>query len=185
MIEHTFAYADPPYLGCGAKLYGNFHSDAADWDDPQMHRDLMEYLVDSFPDGWAISLHTPSLPLYVSLMPNDARVGAWVKTWHQIRPTTTQFAWEPVIWRTSVKDGKRSPMVRDWYAGAATRKRGLPGAKPEGFNRWVLNLLGFDPYTDKLLDMFPGTGGMERTINQLTLDWQPVDNPVDHSSTDA
>lgn len=26
-----FAYADPPYLGCGAKIYGVHHEQAADW----------------------------------------------------------------------------------------------------------------------------------------------------------
>ncbi len=29
-----FAYADPPYLGCG-KLYAEHHPHALDWDDPQ------------------------------------------------------------------------------------------------------------------------------------------------------
>jgi hypothetical protein len=98
-------------------------------------------------------------------MPDDARVGAWVKTWHQIRPTTTQFAWEPVIWRTVHKDNKRSPMVRDWWMGAATRQRGVPWAKPDGVNRWVLDLLGYQQ-DDTIDDLFPGTRGMERVAAQ-------------------
>lgn len=167
-MDRRFAYADPPYLGCGAKLYAPFHKDAADWDDPDEHRRLMEWLCDEFTDGWCVSLHVPSLALYVSLMPEDARVGAWVKTWHQIRPTTTQFAWEPVIWRTVHKDNKRSPMVRDYWIGAATRQRGLPGAKPDGFNRWVLELLGYQE-GDEIVDVFPGTGGMSRVAAQLVL----------------
>ena len=32
-----FAYADPPYLGCG-KLYVSHHPDARDWDDPETPR---------------------------------------------------------------------------------------------------------------------------------------------------
>ena len=30
------AYADPPYLGCSKRLYGE-HPGAADWDDPATH----------------------------------------------------------------------------------------------------------------------------------------------------
>ncbi len=39
-IIMRFAYADPPYLGCGKKLYGDRHEQAADWDDPERHRQL-------------------------------------------------------------------------------------------------------------------------------------------------
>jgi len=162
-----FAYADPPYLGCGKRLYGEHHPDAADWDSPEAHVALIRQLVDEFPDGWAVSLHAPSLPLYLQHCPDGARVGVWCKTWHQIRPTATQFAWEPVIWTTS-RTGKRSPMVRDWYAGTATRQRGLPGVKPDGFNRWVLDLLGFEQ-GDELVDLFPGSGGMDRQARQGVL----------------
>lgn len=160
-----FAYADPPYLGCGAKLYGPHHDEAADWDDPQTHIDLIAHLCDEYPDGWAVSLHLPSLRLYLAHVPEDARVGAWVKTWHQIRPTTTQFAWEPVIWRGGRKDNKRTPMVRDWIAANATRQRGLPGAKPDEFNRWITDLLNMQD-GDTLVDLFPGTGGMARALAQ-------------------
>jgi hypothetical protein len=55
-----FAYADPPYLGCG-KLYAKHHPEALIWDDPETHRRLIERLVDEYPDGWAMSLHVPSL----------------------------------------------------------------------------------------------------------------------------
>lgn len=163
-----FAYADPPYLGCGAKLYAPFHPDAADWDDPETHHELVTYLVDEFPDGWAVSLHVPSLRLYLSLVPEDARVCAWVKPWHQIRPTTVQYAWEPVLFRGGRKDGKRSPMVRDWLSACATRKRGLPGAKPEAFNRWVLDLLNYKE-GDEIVDLFPGTGGLDDVLRQGVL----------------
>lgn len=55
-IVMRFAYADPPYLGCGKKLYGDRHEQAADWDDPERHRQLVEQLCDEFKDGWAMSL---------------------------------------------------------------------------------------------------------------------------------
>lgn len=163
-----FAYADPPYLGCGAKLYGKHHPEAAVWDEPQTHRDLITRLCDEYPDGWAVSLHVPSLALYMDACPDDIRVGAWVKTWHQIRPTTTQHAWEPVIWRGGRKDNKRAPMVRDWLSANATRMRGLPGAKPDEFNRWIADLLNYRE-GDTLDDLFPGTGGMGLTLAQGVL----------------
>lgn len=160
-----FAYADPPYLGCGTKLYGKYHPDAALWDQENTHRDLVTRLCDEYPDGWAVSLHVPSLATYLSFCPSNARVAVWAKTWHQIRPTTVQYAWEPVIWCGGRKDNKRSPMVRDWMAAAATRQRGLPGAKPEEFNRWILDLLNYQD-GDVVDDLFPGTGGMAWTLSQ-------------------
>ncbi len=39
-----FAYADPPYLGCGAR-YAKLHPDAMVWDDPEIHRGLIDRLV--------------------------------------------------------------------------------------------------------------------------------------------
>lgn len=159
-----FAYADPPYLGCGASHYGEHHPDAAAWDDPQTHRDLVARLVDDYPDGWAISLNPRDLPLYLPACPNDVRVAAWCKTWHQIRPTTVQFAWEPVIWRGGRKDNKRSPMVRDWLTCPVTRQRGLKGAKPAAFNQWVLDLLAYDPAEDTIDDLFPGSGSLALTL---------------------
>ena len=46
------AYADPPYLGCGKKHYGALHAEAAEYDDPQAHRLLIERLCDEY-DCWA------------------------------------------------------------------------------------------------------------------------------------
>lgn len=134
-----FAYADPPYFGCGKSHYGDH------------------------PDGWALSCNPRDLGWLLPAVPDDARVGAWTKTWHQIRPTSTQFAWEPVIWRTERKDPKRSPMTRDWLSCAVTRQRGLKGAKPPQFNRWVLDLLVFQD-GDTLDDLFPGTGSMATAL---------------------
>ena len=158
-----FAYADPPYLGMGKKLYGNLHDEAAAWDDPQTHLDLIARLVDEYPDGWVISLNPRDLRLYLPACPDDVRLGAWVKTWHQIRPTTTQHAWEPVIWRGGRNDNKRAPMVRDWLQANATRQTGTPGAKPQSFNRWVLDLLNFQE-GDEMHDLFPGSRGMAATL---------------------
>ena len=165
-----FAYADPPYFGCGKSHYGEHHPEAAVWDDRQTHLDLIGRLVSEYPDGWALSCNPRDLAWLLPACPDDVRVAAWCKTWHQIRPTTTQFAWEPVIWRTERKDNKRSPMVRDWMAGAVTRQRGLKGAKPDAFNRWVLDLLAYRE-GDLLVDLFPGTAGMADALAAPPLDF--------------
>lgn len=55
-----FAYADPPYLGCG-RLYAAHHQDDLAWDNPEAHRSLIQRLVADFPDGWVLSLSVPSL----------------------------------------------------------------------------------------------------------------------------
>ena len=163
-----FAYADPPYLGCGKSHYGAHHNEAAQWDDPEKHIALVKMLTDDYPDGWALSCNPRDLRMYLEAAPSDVRVAAWCKTWHQIRPTTVQYAWEPVIWRGGRKDNKRAPMVRDWLRANATRERGLPGVKPESFNRWILDLLNFQQ-GDTLDDLFPGKFGMSRAIAQGVL----------------
>jgi len=178
-----FAYADPPYFGCGASHYGEHHPDAADWDEKQEHFDLIKRLEDEYPDGWALSCNPRDLAWLLPACPDDVRVAAWTKTWHQIRPTSTQFAWEPVIWRSTRKDPKRSPMVRDWIACTVTRQTGLKGAKPPKFNRWILDLLVYQD-GDTVDDLFPGTGGMDRELNRPTLafdDDQSAPNEMEDS----
>lgn len=92
-----FAYADPPYFGCGKKLYGKHHPEAAVWDLEETHVDLVYRLVTEFPDGWALSCNPRDLRFILPACPEDVRVAAWTKTWHQIRPTSVQHAWEPVV----------------------------------------------------------------------------------------
>lgn len=163
-----FAYADPPYHKMGKKLYGSLHTEASIWDDKQTHIDLITRLCNEYPDGWALSCNPKDLNWLLPHVPEDARVAVWTKTYHQIRPTSTQYAWEPVIWRTTKKDPKR-PMVRDWISGAVTRQKGTPGAKPHYFNRWILELLVFDHQTDTLDDLFPGSQGMTAALNEPKL----------------
>jgi len=152
-----FAYADPPYLG-NAKKYKDLHPQALDWDVLQTHLDLIKRLDEDYPEGWALSCNPKDLSWLLPVC-TDVRVCCWAKTFHQIRPTTVQFAWEAVILKGGRKDNKRKPMVRDWLACARTNKRGCPGAKPLLFNRWILDLLNFQK-DDVLDDLFPGSGGM-------------------------
>lgn len=172
-----FAYADPPYLGC-CKRYEHAHPDGERtfdgrcWDDPQTHALLIFWLAAHFPDGWALSCNPSDLEWHMRqagfASPLNVRVAAWCKTWHQIRPTTTQYAWEPVLFCTTRKDNKRAPMVRDWLTSPATSRQGLVvGAKPPEFNRWVLDLLCFRE-GDELVDLFPGSGSMQAALDRPT-----------------
>tara|TARA_R110000868_G_scaffold125074_2_gene330565 strand:+ start:299 stop:799 length:501 start_codon:yes stop_codon:yes gene_type:complete len=164
----NFAYADPPYFKMGKKLYGAYHAEAKLWDSKEQHTDLVKQLQNDYPDGWALSCNPANLIWLLPHCPDDIRIGTWCKTWHQIRPTSTQFAWEAVLWRTIKKDPKRQ-MVRDWITGPATKQKGLPGAKPNYFNRWILDLLMFNPEEDNLTDIFPGTNGMAWAMSELKL----------------
>jgi hypothetical protein len=153
-----FAYADPPYLGCGKKHYGKLHEAAADYDDPETV--LIERLVDEFPDGWALSLHSPSLRTLLPMCPEDVRVMAWVKPFCAFKKNVTvAYAWEPVIVRGGRKRPTTLPTVRDWVAESITLKRGLTGAKPEGFVWWLFDVLHVLP-EDEFVDLFPGSGAV-------------------------
>jgi hypothetical protein len=154
-----FAYADPPYLGQGAKHYGD-HPKAWIWDSPQAHFDLIQRLVADFPDGWALSASSPSLRILLPHCPEDVRVAAWVKPFAVFKPgVNPAYAWEPVIFRGGRKRDRTESTVRDWVSANITLRKGLPGAKPPEFCRWVLALLGFQE-GDEIVDLFPGSGVM-------------------------
>ena len=76
------------------------------------------------------------------------------------------YAWEPVIWRGGRKRGRDHDTTRDWIAKEITLKRGLVGAKPPAFCRWVLDLLGYED-GDAVDDLFPGTGVMGNVIDGM------------------
>jgi hypothetical protein len=46
--------------------------------------------------------------------------------------------------------------------------KGLPGAKSDAFNDWILDLLNYQD-GDVLDDLFPGTGGMGRASDRIGL----------------
>lgn len=162
-----FAFADPPYLGCGS-LYDAHHAEARVWDDPETHRALVDRLAVEYPDGWAMCLSTPSLRTILPMCPEDCRVGAWVKPFAVFKPNVNPaYAWEAVIWRGGRKGDRTRDTVRDWFAKEITLKKGLVGAKPEAFCAWVLDLLGYEP-GDTLDDLFPGTGVMGRVVDGLS-----------------
>ncbi len=161
-----FAYADPPYLGCGKK-YAAMHPEALAWGDPEEHRRLIERLCDGFPDGWALSLHEPSLRTILNMCPEDVRVASWVKPFAAFKPNVTRaYTWEPVIFRGGSKIGRDEPTWRDHIAESITLRKGLTGAKPPAFCRWVLSGLGYKA-GDDLHDLFPGTGVMGEVVSAV------------------
>jgi hypothetical protein len=164
------AYADPPYLG-QADRYD--HPDAARWDDPAAHVALMAEL-DATYDGWAMSCSAPSLRELVHLSPPRSRVGSWSKPWCAYkRNVRIAYSWEPVIFapgRDRSADG--APVGRDHLAASMEMRRGLVGAKPIVFCRWILTLLGYVE-GDEVTDVFPGTGIMGRVLAQGQLVLSP------------
>lgn len=169
-----FAYADPPYLGLAAKFYGDRHADAADYDRVEAHIALIARLEADY-DGWAMSLHTPSLRTILPLCPEGSRVAAWVKPFASFKPgVNPAYAWEPVIWRGGRKRDKTHETTRDWIAENITMLRGFPGAKPRKFCLWIMDLLGVDP-GDTVDDLFPGSGAVGLAIaERLRHDIEPV-----------
>lgn len=160
-----FAYADPPYLGLAAKFYGKIHPEAAVYDDPEAHRALIGRLCSEYPDGWAMSLHTPSLRTILPMCPDDVRVLAWVKPFCSFKPNIRlAYAWEPVILRGGRKrQGRDRDTVRDWCAVNMLLKRGFCGAKPPDLIHWLLDVLGADA-DDTVDDLFPGSGAVGEVI---------------------
>ena len=152
-----FAYADPPYIGQAKRYPEKTEVD---------HAELVQRLVDEYPDGWALSLSSPTLQYILSLCPPDVRIMAWVKPFAVFKPNVNPaYAWEPVIVRGGRKRERMEKTVRDWVSCNITLKKGLVGAKPEGFCEWLLDVLNVLP-GDQLDDIFPGTGIVTQTFER-------------------
>ena len=161
------AYADPPYLGCGQKLYGKHHPDAAKWDAPEAHAELAAQLEANF-DAWALRCSTPSLQILLPLMPKGIRIAAWVKPFAIFKPGVgVAYAWEPVIFREGRKRTRQQPTARDWVSANITLRKGLTGAKPAAFSAWLFDLLTLEP-EDEFSDIFPGT----QAVSQAWAEWK-------------
>ena len=152
-----FAYADPPYVGCA-----NLYPERTEVD----HPGLIRTLVDSYPDGWALSCSSPSLRYLLPLCPDDVRVMAWVKPFAVFKPHVgVAYAWEPVIVRGGRKRTREQPTLRDWFSHNITLKKGLVGAKPLMFCHWILDVMNYQ-LADELDDLYPGTRIMDIALGQ-------------------
>jgi hypothetical protein len=161
------AFADPPYYRC-CRLYGHRHEGAYGcWDDIATHRTLFDHL--SGFDGWFCCASSPSLKEIIRLAP-DARLGAWVKPFAAYKKNVRiAYTWEPVLFtpgRDSSMDG--ALVGRDHLSEPITLQKGLTGAKSERFCVWALTLLGYVP-GDEVVDLFPGTGVMDRVLSNWQL----------------
>jgi hypothetical protein len=156
------AYADPPYLGMAVAFYGDLHPAAADYDQPETHRRLIERLNDEF-DCWALSLGSNNLYTILPMCPSDVRIMAWTKGFASFKPgvKTAHFAWEPVIVRGQRPITQRLHCVRDWVQESMAIQKCLRGAKPERFCYWLFDVLNLLP-DDDFVDLFPGSGAVTR-----------------------
>jgi hypothetical protein len=178
------AIADPPYLGRGNRIYGNgcgntqagradTHPNAREWDAPERHIQLLDELQ-AF-DGWAVACSPNSIPLYLAHAPADARLLIWYRKNAQPHSHRIRSSYEGVL--TLIPEGSRAHktgLARDDVLVAPTTSTGkakgaFTGAKPPAWTRWILDVLGYDPDSDELIDMFPGSGAVTREIRQGVL----------------
>ena len=174
-----FAYADPPYLGCG-HFYTTLHPEALVWNDPQSHRRLITDLVDRYPDGWALSASSTHLRTLLPMCPEDVRVMAWCKPWAKYLPKVSPvYAWEPVLMRGGRKiDDVAGVRPRDWHVGNHPPRKFnpdnyVPGMKPRAFCRWLFAALNALP-GDELDDLFPGSGAVAAAWAEWVLEGDPL-----------
>jgi len=148
-----FAYADPPYIGQAKKHY----------DCPEVdHSALIKQLMDEYPDGWALSLSSPTLKQILNMCPDNGRVGAWVKPFAVFKINVNpKYCWEPVIFYGGRKYERYDAKVRDFVSANITMQKGCPGAKPKEFAFWIFELLNMKP-EDDFVDLYPGSGNMIR-----------------------
>lgn len=158
----TFGYADPPYPGQSAKLYRDHPDYAGEVD----HRDLVRRLERDY-DGWVLHTASTTLADVLAILTEERidgyRVMAWVKPFAAFkRNVSVAYAWEPVLVKPVRKPVVSGAIVmRDWIAEGITLRRGLAGAKPVAVCEWVFEVAGLEA-TDDLVDLYPGTGAVER-----------------------
>lgn len=179
-----FAIADPPYPESlrmsggpkprGSRWYGDrprgnnrqradHHPEADEWADHARHRALMLELEQTY-DGWAIATSPDGLEAYGQL-PIGARVAVWVKPNAIPGSHRLRNIWEPIL--IYVPAGRRRNVGRgaipDVFTASAPRK-GFAGAKPEAWTHWVLDAFSYDPATDEVVDLFPGSGSVAAAV---------------------
>lgn len=152
------AYADPPYIGQAHRYVEKTEVD---------HQALVEKLCAEFPDGWALSLSSPSLKQILAMCPDDVRVAAWVKPFAVFKPNVNPaYAWEPVIFRGGRKHRSRDEAtVVDWVSANITLERGMVGAKPDEFCYWMFQVMGLCA-DDEFIDLYLGSGSVTRAWEQ-------------------
>lgn len=165
------AYADPPYPGTSARYYADHPDYAGEVD----HQELIDRLIDDYPDGWALSTSAEALPEILGMIYTEPppQVAAWFRG---ERPTASYWplhAWEPVIYfggrpYLSSIDERRIDSLVHVARARRTDPRHVIGAKPAAFCYWMFDLLGARP-GDTLDDLYPGSGGIGRAWHEFTV----------------
>ncbi|QLD10916.1 hypothetical protein [Microbacterium oleivorans] len=179
------AIADPPYLGRADRWYGegrgsgrertaggyvgsahrpmrkpDHHAEAARWDDPAAHVELVKRLSAEY-DGWAVAGHASSTGLLIAAAPAGAQLAIWGRPNAVPGGARVVNSWEPVVLCVppARRDRATGLRVRDILV-APVRRQGFLGSKPPEWTRWVLEMLGYDPTSDQVDDLFPGSGSV-------------------------
>ena len=155
------AYADPPYIN-QAKRHYSHDPRCAEVDHAELITTLQQY------DGWALSMSAArySLQEIVALMPEGSRMAAWVKPFASFKPgVNPAYTWEPVIFVSARPNRRDVDTVKDHCIESITLKKGLAGAKPIRFCKWIFALIGAEP-DDTLCDLYPGTGIVSSTWDE-------------------
>ncbi len=176
------AYADPPYIGKARRYYGDHPDYAGEVDHVQLLADLVGF------DGWALSCSAISLPQILPLCPSGVRVAAWHRGERAVHSWGPLNGWEPVIfWGGRAVDAlpagrDASPSTPATGSGGPARRvdslvyrpgvratdpARVIGSKPAVFIRWIFDLLGALP-GDEMVDLFPGSGGVDRAWQTYT-----------------
>ena len=143
------------------------HADAGDWDQAAMHWALVEQLMDSY-DGWAIATSMDGLDYYRPL-PVPTTTLIWHKPNGHDGEGRVRATLEAVIVR--IPEGRRGRRGVGQVEPILTAgvSPGFAGRKPERWTRWVLDVLGHDPETDTVDDLFPGSGAVSAVLAQPVL----------------
>jgi hypothetical protein len=183
--------ADPPYLGRATDWYGGTmrdaqrttsrgarinpadnHPDAHIWNEPDAHRSLVARLCADY-DGWAIAMAHDNLRAYIPMIPASVpiRIGIWTRSQSLPGAARVINVYEPVV--VHIPKGRRSStgcaiFPRD-SVNIPRINNGFAGAKPPAWTRWVLDMLGYDPETDTVDDLFHGSGAVAAEIAQGVL----------------
>jgi hypothetical protein len=152
----------------GPDSHADSHPEASDWDEPEKHRAMVAELVANY-DGWAIAMAADSLFHYLQWVPAQTRTAVWYRPNAVPGGSALICSWEPVlVFIPQIRRAHTSrSAVRDVLQTNAVP--GFAGAKPPAWTRWVLDMLGYNPDTDTVDDIFHGSGAVAAEIAQGVL----------------
>lgn len=170
----SFWYGDAKLMGHGRKA--DNHPGAAEWDKPERHRALLLQLEEEY-DGYAIATAHDGLSAYTDdrgELPRGCRVMVWVKPNSLATASRVRNVWEPVIVKLPFGGGRQSSILMGGQINdvlVANRPSiGFAGAKPPEWTNWILSVLGYDPTTDTVDDLFRGSGSVSDALEISSAD---------------